>query len=279
MKARDFLKQSFTTEAKTNYGFTNEKVIEQIVNTWMNDICSSQQRFKDINFFLPDAKKILDLASGCDTAVFYGLLNGYDVYGIDPEEWKHTVIAMKIKEYKYPPEYLSKFYKGVGEYLPFPDNSFDCVSTYQTLEHVQNPKQVISEMLRVTKALGGIHIQCPDYLGTFEGHYRIPWLPLFPKRIAKIYLQMIGRPTKGLDTIQYVTKTKNKKFIHCIEKKNPKLKLKIIDCEKTRLLGFLKKHSIPKFIGAYFLYKIIRYIVNLFREDIHVNLFILVLEK
>ncbi|OOM77948.1 hypothetical protein CLPUN_21210 [Clostridium puniceum] len=57
------------------------------------------------------------MACGCGTSVFYRLLNGYDVYGIDPEQWKRDFIDMKINEPGFPVEWKEKFYKGVGEQL------------------------------------------------------------------------------------------------------------------------------------------------------------------
>jgi len=41
--------------------------------------------------------------------------------------------------------------QGVGESLPFADNSFDAVCEFSTLHHVPNPVPVVSEMLRVAR--------------------------------------------------------------------------------------------------------------------------------
>lgn len=40
---------------------------------------------------------------------FCGLKNGFDMYGIDPEEWKHDFIN-RIDERKYPEEWKSRFF-------------------------------------------------------------------------------------------------------------------------------------------------------------------------
>ncbi|GAH52614.1 unnamed protein product, partial [marine sediment metagenome] len=70
----------------------------------------------------------------------------------------------------------------------------------------QSHKKCFSEFNRVLKREGDLFIQCPDYTSFFEGHYRIPMLPLMNKSLFKIYLRVLNRPTKGLDTINYTTR-------------------------------------------------------------------------
>ena len=101
---------------------------------------------------------------------------------------------------------MKKFCFGVGEYLPFNDETFDIISTYQTLEHVQLHKKCFSEFKRILRRGGVLFITCPDYTSFFEGHYRIPMLPLMNRSLFKIYLKILKRPIKGLDTINYITK-------------------------------------------------------------------------
>jgi ubiquinone/menaquinone biosynthesis C-methylase UbiE len=202
MSARDYLCGQVVREARTRFGIRDRSYLEEVVDTWMDDSRDPHRRLDVISSFLPSARKILDMASGCGTCVFYGLKNGYDMYGVDPEEWKTTFVALKVSELGYPNEWVSRFSRAVGENLPFPDSAFDCVTTHQTLEHVQDVPEAIGEMIRVTKPGGGMHIHCPDYRSTFEGHYRLPWLPLLPKPLARIYLRALGRPTAGLLGIQ-----------------------------------------------------------------------------
>jgi len=146
------------------------------------------------------------MSSGCGTFVFFGLMNGYDIYGVEPAEWKHRFNFLKAKEKGYPDAWLKRSYLGVGEHLPFDDETFDVISTYQTLEHVQSHKKCFSEFKRVLKRGGYLFIQCPNYTSFFEGHYRIPMTPLMNRRLFKIYLKLLKRPTEGLDTINYITR-------------------------------------------------------------------------
>jgi SAM-dependent methyltransferase len=146
------------------------------------------------------------MASGCGTFVFYGLMNGYNVYGIEPEKWKHQFNFLKAKERGYPDTWMKRFSFGVGEYLPFKNSSFDIISTYQTLEHVQSHQKCFTEFKRLLKRGGYLFIRCPDYTSFYEAHYHIPMLPLMNRTLYRLYLKMLNRPTKGLDTINYITR-------------------------------------------------------------------------
>lgn len=91
---------------------------------------------------------------GCGTFMFYGFIHNYHMYGIDPSQWKFRFNEMKAREYSYPSERINRFIIGYGENLPFEDNFFDSVSTYQMLEHVQTLDLILKEMLRVIKRKG-----------------------------------------------------------------------------------------------------------------------------
>jgi SAM-dependent methyltransferase len=146
------------------------------------------------------------MGAGCGTFVHYALRQNLDAFGIEPESWKLEVIRRKVKQYGYDRSWAQRIIAGKGESLPFADESFDCVTTYQTLEHVQDVHRCCSEMLRVTRRGGGIHIRCPDYeLSTFEGHYRLPWIPGLWGRTAERYLALRRRPVAGLRTLQPVS--------------------------------------------------------------------------
>jgi len=94
----------------------------------------------------------------------------------------------------------------VGEYLPFPNNTFDVILSHQVLEHVENPAAVICEAHRVLKPGGYIFLAYENYLSFWEPHYRVRWLPLLPKPIGTLYLKALGRNPKFLqESITYTT--------------------------------------------------------------------------
>jgi SAM-dependent methyltransferase len=62
---------------------------------------------------------------------------------------------------------------GDGHELPFEDGSFDCVFCFETLEHVENPAQLLGELSRVCSREGQVFISIPWVPRTFI-HARDP---------------------------------------------------------------------------------------------------------
>lgn len=252
MRARDYLCEHLEAENREYFGVADLSWLSAVCDAWMNDDSNSGDRYDDMRLLISDENlkkmRILDMASGCGTFVFYGLLNGYDVYGIEPEDWKHRFNAMKAKERSYPSRWMQRFFRSFGEALPFKDQSFDIVSSYQTLEHVQSQEKCIDEMKRVLKPGGYVFIRCPDYTSWFEGHYRIPMLPLMNKKLFKQYLKMLGRPKKGLETIQYIHRRKLESLL------KPDCKVVDLSVRKTAALIKRKISVYSKFLAYIWLF-------------------------
>lgn len=76
------------------------------------------------------------------------------LFGIDISE-------MAIESAKNEPLFKGTFLVGNAENLPFSKTSFDVVVIMDVLEHVNNPKKVISEINRVLKPNGIFHFYVP----------------------------------------------------------------------------------------------------------------------
>lgn len=267
--AREFLKERIIDDVRLIGNVTPEK-IKSVTDAWLDDKVMPAGRYAVIRRYFPDVKTVLDMASGAGGFVFYGLQHGFDVQGIEPEPWKSTLIEMKISENGYSPEWAKQFHTGVGEKMPFSDNSFDFVSTYQTLEHVQDVQACINEMIRVTKPGGVIHIQCPNYLSTFEPHYELPWLPLFPRKWARKYLELCGANPAYLDTINYTTPFMLRRMIGKAQAVTGKTVM-IENLEKRKFKETLVRKKLGFLQFMYPLYVAFSYTKNLFRSvnDIH----------
>jgi len=57
-----------------------------------------------------------------------------------------------------------------GESLPFPDNSFDLMLSHEVIEHVQDDRAAIAEMVRTLRPGGRVVVFCPNRGYPFETH-------------------------------------------------------------------------------------------------------------
>jgi SAM-dependent methyltransferase len=193
-----------------NIDLNGEKIINELAERWSNDkIFSEKQRFETIKNELQLGQKarILDMAAGCGSFVIQGLLNGYNVQGIEPEDWKHELIDIKFQENQYNSNWRSRIIKGFGEKLPFDNESFDHIDSWQTFEHVTSVIDCLSEIRRVLVTDGTAIIRCPNYLSFYEGHYRSFWIPLMgDSLLGRIYVKyIIRRPIAGLKTFKPIS--------------------------------------------------------------------------
>jgi ubiquinone/menaquinone biosynthesis C-methylase UbiE len=79
-----------------------------------------------------------------------------------------------------------------GESLPFADESFDFVVFFDYLEHIENPKTSLEEMLRVLKPGGYLYMACPtEAQSIFWLSTKI--LGTHIKRITAGHIQQFGR--------------------------------------------------------------------------------------
>lgn len=88
-----------------------------------------------------------------------------------------------------------------AEALPFRDGAFDLVVCLSTLEHVADVKASLTEMVRVLRPGGGLFLYAPSGWACYESHYKLPWLPWFPRPLARLYLRRLGRPTEFAGTL------------------------------------------------------------------------------
>ena len=109
---------------------------------------------------LEDAR-ILDVGCGIGTYVRRFRQFSDDVHGIEVEPERVAEAADSG---------LPNIVLAVGEALPYPDDHFDLVFSNEVIEHVDDDRRTVAEMVRVTRPGGVIVAFAPNRLYPFETH-------------------------------------------------------------------------------------------------------------
>lgn len=97
-----------------------------------------------------------------------GSCDGYFTHEVLRSSKARSIIGIDVLQHAV--EYAQKRYEHIKELsfqygeahaLNFPDGTFDNVVCLEALEHVEDPKQVLSEMKRVLKKNGSVYILIP----------------------------------------------------------------------------------------------------------------------
>lgn len=99
---------------------------------------------------------------GCGVGMYLTHLAGESkqAVGLDIEH-ERTVEARQIAK---------QVVCGAGEYLPFPENTFDLILSHEVLEHVQDDTKAIREIVRTLKPGGRLVLFVPNRGYPFETH-------------------------------------------------------------------------------------------------------------
>jgi ubiquinone/menaquinone biosynthesis C-methylase UbiE len=143
-----------------------------------------------INRYGLRGRKVLDLGCGTgELAVRMNLL-GFETVGIDSNE-KTVALAKILAVENGLPE--SIFVKSNAERLPFADNSFDIVTMFSVLEHVDDQiliKNLMLELKRICR--GVVYLLVPNKLRISDDHTGLRFVSLMPKRLAEMYIKARG---------------------------------------------------------------------------------------
>jgi ubiquinone/menaquinone biosynthesis C-methylase UbiE len=149
-------------------------------------------------------RKVLEIGSGFGTNLAaWSKLFDIDGYGVEPSsvgfEGGYAMSKRLLEANGIDPQ---RIVDAAGEHLPFEDETFDIVYSTNVLEHTSDPARVLMEGVRVLRAGGLLHMEMPNHLSYFEGHYLLPQPPLISRKILPAWVRLFGRDPAFAKTIQ-----------------------------------------------------------------------------
>lgn len=230
--------------------FTGERVVEGSTpkRIWLDHISRYEFAIRYVK-----EKNVLDISCGTG----YGSRYLYDagaarVIGVDTSS---ETIDFARTEYQINE---LKFKIGDIQHIDFPENYFDVITCFETIEHIQNQARAFMEIRRVLKAEGLLIISSPnrkltspgkliddrpdnpfhtkeysteEFISVLENYFEILevygqrpisklfFLPLF-ERIVRRFLPMIYDPGKGNPELGKVLSKKEYRYVTAICKKS-----------------------------------------------------------
>jgi 2-polyprenyl-3-methyl-5-hydroxy-6-metoxy-1,4-benzoquinol methylase len=87
------------------------------------------------------------------------------------------------------------FIQADASYLPLASKVFHGAVVNHILEHVASPQSLLDEVWRVLKPGGICYLAVPNRYCIVEPHYLLPLLSWLPRRLADLYVRLLGRGT------------------------------------------------------------------------------------
>jgi ubiquinone/menaquinone biosynthesis C-methylase UbiE len=170
------------------------------------DLAKAHKRIEMLQRYTSiESKKLLEVGSGFGTNLAVWIRRFHvDAYGVEPsiEGFDQGYMASRklLAANGIDP---GRVVNSAGESLPFPDESFDIVYSANVLEHTRNPERVLAESVRVLRRGGLLHMEMPNYLSYYEGHYLVMQPPIVWKPMLAWWVKMVfGRDPAFAKSLQ-----------------------------------------------------------------------------
>jgi MPBQ/MSBQ methyltransferase len=144
---------------------------------------------------------ILDVGSGFGSFVLAARNRGLKAVGIEIEPFEVSYARERLAESVSMADRQNVYIAGSGLAIPFKSETFDVVTLWNVLEHVNDYKQLIKECIRVLRPEGFLFVVCPNYMAfRREAHYQIFWPPFIPRKLGSLYLKLRGKNPAFFET-------------------------------------------------------------------------------
>ncbi len=126
------------------------------------------------------------LSSGCSSGGFVSMFlekGATRAYGVETDPALVNLARLRFAGTEW--ESQVQIDSCSGEVLPYPDDTFDIISSLHVMEHTQDNGLYLSEIFRVLKPGGILFLEIPNRYFRKEQHTQIPYIHYLPMRFRK----------------------------------------------------------------------------------------------
>ncbi len=150
---------------------------------------------------IPRGSRVLDIGCGFGSFVISARRLGLEAIGLEIAHFEVEYAKRRLARELPNLDPDAVYYLGDGLNIPFGNASFDAITLWNVLEHVPDGDLLLKEAVRLLRPDGKIFLICPNYAAfRREAHYLVPWFPLFPRKLASIYLKLCGKDPRFFET-------------------------------------------------------------------------------
>lgn len=201
--------ETFWTD-RDNIGHAQRRLIGKDIDAhikacWESAIATAERIQQDLPHFAPTTILEVGSSAGLNCFALQRVYPDANVWGVEPE--RAAVDTAKAMCVDADIHSRLMFVRGYGEALPFCDGSIDLIVCHTVIEHVRDVEKVISEIARVMKPGGMLHLEAPNYVWPNEPHLDIWCLPLLGKKSVRMLgaLQIQKNRLRFVEHLQFIT--------------------------------------------------------------------------
>lgn len=133
--------------------------------------------------------QLLDLGAGMGGFAVAAALRGAQVVACDYNLAYCEIIALRAARHRL----AFPIYNVAGEALPFQAQCFDVVVSWDVIEHVRSPTQMLTEVARVLRPGGYALLTAINRRAWVDPHYHLPGINWLPRPWAERLIERQGR--------------------------------------------------------------------------------------
>jgi 2-polyprenyl-3-methyl-5-hydroxy-6-metoxy-1,4-benzoquinol methylase len=161
--SKDKLPEYYKSEDYISHTDSKRNLLENLYHLVKG--ISLKRKLKLINTIASKDKTLLDVGCGTGDFLQIAMNNGWNVFGIEPNDQARKIANIKSNNSAFKIEKL----------LEFESNTFDAITLWHVLEHLPNLEEHISIFKRLLKPDGLLIIAVPNYKSYDAKYYKQFW--------------------------------------------------------------------------------------------------------